>query len=510
MAQRFSTAQANFYRQFLKDLPHGMAVLRLKDPHRDASWELVACNSRASRIAGDSVEGFLRLPISEYYMHDNPARLEEIYREVVSSRNSRVLGHVRHEAKPGSAMIAVSAHALDLHCLAILFEDVSALNQTTRRLLDSESLLDQLCDSTRAIMWRADPVTLEFTNVTKEAREVLGYWIERWRSESDFFRKRVHPNDWELVRQSCAFAAGDGGKQRFDCRMVHADDHTRWFHFYVKKITLPSGRDELAGVMVDITERKRVEEAARNVSARVIRAQEEERRRISRDLHDSIGQYLTGLKCAIGAIMRDPDCNNQLRHKLKDCVESLRICMEETRSISQALHPPILDLLGLAPTLRSHAEGFSRRTGIHLELDFPDGDARLDATHETALFRIAQECLTNVQRHSKSSSARLRLSYGPRDVVLEIEDHGVGVEPDLLDRLELGKTGTGIGLLRMRERVHELKGKFEIHSNGRGMTVRVEIPRYAPPLSIEGAAESHATVSRRSSSSKSGPEMEVR
>ena len=132
--------------------------------------------------------------------------------------------------------------------------------------------------------------------------------------------------------------------------------------------------------MVDITDRKRVEDAARNISARVIRAQEDERRRISRDLHDSLGQYLTGLKCSLGAIMRDPDCNNQLRQKLKDCGETLRICMDETRSISQMLHPPVLDLLGLAPTLRSYAEAFSRRTGIRVEVQV-SGYGRASGRH---------------------------------------------------------------------------------------------------------------------------------
>lgn len=501
MAQRFTAARADFYRQFLKGLPRGMAVLHLKQSRRETGWELVARNVKAVLIAGDTVDGYLNLPISEFYARETPSRVEEIYREVLATHTSRILGHVRHVAPPAAAaMLVASAHPLDANCVAIDFEDVSALNKTTLLLLEAESLLGQICDSTRAIVWRAEPVTLQFTSVSKEAREILGYWIERWLGESDFFRKHVHADDWNLVRERCELAAGEGGKQQFDCRMLQADGEARWFHIYVKKITLPSGRDELAGVMVDITDRKRAEDSARNISARVIRVQEDERRRISRDLHDSLGQYLTGLKCSLGAIMRDPDCNNQLRQKLKDCGETLRICMDETRSISQMLHPPVLDLLGLAPTLRSYAEGFSRRAGIRVEVHVPETDARLDATQENALFRIAQECLTNVQRHSKSSSATLRLAYGPRDVVLEIADDGVGVKSDLLDGLAQGKNGRGIGMLRMRERVHELKGKFEIRSEGHGMTVRVEIPRYAPPVEIHGAAKTLTAASSRGSS----------
>src|SRR6204780_4833888 len=197
MAQRFSASQANFYKQFLKDLPLGIAVLRLNGSRVSKNWELVASNSKASRVAGDSVEGFLNLPISEHYARENPERIEEIYREALESRHSRVVGHVRAEAKQGAAtMLAVSAHPLDANCMAILFEDVSALTQATRRQLETESLLDQMCDSTQAILWRADPVTLEFTRVPKEARDILGFWIERWQGETDFFRKTAHPDDW--------------------------------------------------------------------------------------------------------------------------------------------------------------------------------------------------------------------------------------------------------------------------------------------------------------------------
>jgi PAS domain S-box-containing protein len=501
MAQRFGASLVNFYRQFLKDLPLGMAVLRLNGSRGSAEWQLVASNARASRLAGDSVEGYLNLRISEHYARENPERIGEIYREALAARRSRILGHIREELKAGAtAMLAVSAHPLESDCIAVIFEDVSELNQTTRRLLDAESLLDQMCDSTQAILWRADPVTLEFTRVTKEARDILGYWIERWQSETDFFRKHAHPDDWELMRQSCAQAAGDGGKQQFDARMIQADGNERWFHFYVKKVTLASGRDELAGVMVDITDRKRVEDAARNLSGRVIRAQEDERRRISRDLHDSIGQHLTGLKCSLGAIMRDEECSPSLRAKLRDCAESLRVCMDETRSISQMLHPPILDLLGLAPTLRSYAEGFSRRTGIRVELDFPDGEVRFDAGYEMALFRIAQECLTNVQRHSHASSARLSLACNPRVIVLEVQDQGVGIAADLIEDLEHGKSGSGIGLLGMRERVNELKGKLQIQSNGRGTKVRVEIPRHVAPVSISDAGSMQSVGAARGNS----------
>ena len=495
MAHRFSPARIKFYRQFLKELPMGMAVLRLKDSRGAGGWQLVAGNAIASRVAGTSVDRFLSLPIIEYHAQSDPSRIQNIFRDVLATRRSRLLGHIRDETNANSApMFIASAHALDSKCIGILFEDVAALNQTACQLVEAESLLEQMCESAQVIMWRADPVTLEFTRVTKEAHEILGYWVERWFKETDFWRKHAHPEDWEVVRNSCAVAAGDGGKQQFDCRMIRADGRTRWFHVYVKKVTLPAGRAELAGVMVDITDHKSVEQAARKLSARVINAQEEERRRISRDLHDSIGQYLTGLKCTIGAVIRNGDCSDDARKKLEECIETIRVCMDETHSISHMLHPPVLDLLGLAPALRTLADSFAQRSDIRLELDLPDGNERLDAARETALFRIAQECLTNVQRHAHSKVARLRLQYNPRDVLLEIEDQGVGADPALLERLETGKAGKGIGLLKMRERVNELKGTLTIHSNGKGTTVHVQIPRNGTRSSIGNGAKSKAAA----------------
>jgi PAS domain S-box-containing protein len=475
----------------------GMAVLRLRDSRGAGEWQLVATNAIAARVAGISIERFLNLPVIEHHAPRAPSKVPAICAEVLTSRQSRLLGHVRDETNPALApMYIASVHPLDSDCVGMLFEDVAALNQTACQLVEAESLLEQMCESAQVIVWRADPVTLEFTRVTKEAHEILGYWVERWFKETDFWRKHAHPGDWEVVRKSCAIAAADGGKQEFDCRMIRADGRTRWFHVYVKKVTLPAGRVELAGVMVDVTDHKSVENAARKLSARVIHAQEEERRRISRDLHDSIGQYLTGLKCTIGAVIRNGECGDDTRKKLEECIETIRICMDETRSISYMLHPPILDLLGLAPALRSFTEMFAKRSDIELELDLPSGNERLDTALETALFRIAQECLTNIQRHAHSKFARLRLKYDRRHVELEIEDRGVGADPALLERLQAGKAGKGIGLLKMRERVNELKGTMTIDSNDGGTTVHVRIPRGGGLVAIRGGAKV-ASGSRR-------------
>ena len=277
------------------------------------------------------------------------------------------------------------------------------------------------------------------------------------------------------MEESCAKAAG-GGKMHFDCRMFSAQGEIRWFRVHVQKAELPSGRPELAGVMTDITDQKRTAEASRELSMAVMRAQEQERKTISRELHDSIGQHLTGLNYALGRLGRSRAGSKRMAETVRRCVETAQICMKEIRSVSYMLRPPLVDLLGLGPALRAYANKFLQQSGIRLEVVVPQGRPRLDKDSQMAIFRIAQECLTNIQRHAGTESARIRLVYSAGQVLLEVQDYGVGVDPDLMGKLERGAAGPGLGMLKMRERVLDLKGSLSIDSNGGGTTIRVQIP----------------------------------
>ena len=282
------------------------------------------------------------------------------------------------------------------------------------------------------------------------------------------------------MKKTCLQAALGDGRREFECRIFHADGRTLWFRAYVQLADFRAGRAELSGLFVDITDQKRGEESARQLSMRVMQAQEEDRRRISRELHDSIGQYLTGLKFGIAEASSDEHCSDHMREKLNECAEMVRTCMEEIRSVSNLLHPPLLDILGLVPALRWYARHFSQRSAISLELDTPPEMERFDQNTELTLFRIFQECLTNIQRHAKTTHAKVRLSGDEQAIVLEVEDAGVGLPPNLFQQLEI--KGGGIGLLKMRERVAELYGKLEFHSDGKGTLVR------APNSKIKSAA----------------------
>jgi signal transduction histidine kinase len=268
----------------------------------------------------------------------------------------------------------------------------------------------------------------------------------------------------------------------FECRLFSSEGEARWFRVHVRREELSSRRAELAGVMVDITEQKRAAEASRELSMAILRAQERERKTISRELHDSIGQHLTGLNYGLGRLARSRAGSRGVQETVQECLRIVQTCMREIRSVSYMLHPPLLDLMGLGPALRSLVEKFSRQSGIRVEMDVPvrNGAAgALDSDAQMALFRIAQESLTNIQRHARTKSARLRLAYEPASVVLEVEDHGIGIEPSLIEGLDADGGERGLGLLKMRERVTDLKGSLEIQSNGKGTAIRVRIPR--PP-----------------------------
>lgn len=223
----------------------------------------------------------------------------------------------------------------------------------------------------------------------------------------------------------------------------------------------------------DITSRKRAEEAARSLSGRILSLQDAERRRIARDLHDSLGQYLAAVKMNLECL---PVANDEQSKIAADCSEILNRCLAETRTISHLLHPPLLDDAGLASAAGWYVDEFSRRSGVAVSFEVIPERRRLEAEIEIALFRVIQEALTNVHRHSGASSVEIRVNLEEKRVRLEIRDNGQGIPQEKLSRLAEGTPQTGVGLAGMRERLRELNGSMEIQSNASGTTLIVVTP----------------------------------
>lgn len=222
----------------------------------------------------------------------------------------------------------------------------------------------------------------------------------------------------------------------------------------------------------ELGKREAAESGARRLSAHVLELQDEERRRFARELHDSLGQNLAVAKL-IAFRMSEQKPGEAGLHELTDLLDK---SLQETRTISHLLHPPLLDELGIASAVSWYVDGFSQRSGLKISLKISDGIGRLPRPAELVLFRVLQESLTNVHRHSKSDRAEVNLSVSEGDVVLRVRDYGVGIPAPKLHQFRSDGTQAGVGLTGMRERVREQGGQFEIYSDGTGTEVFITIP----------------------------------
>ena len=221
-------------------------------------------------------------------------------------------------------------------------------------------------------------------------------------------------------------------------------------------------------------------EQLRELSTRLQRTQDEERRHIARELHDSAGQIITALGMTLSGIaqrvMQDASLGSSL-HESEQLVQQLS---KEIRTMSYLLHPPLLDESGLSEAIRWYTDGLGERSGLHIEVHIADDFGRLPADMELALFRIVQECLTNIHRHSGSKSATIRLSRAGEDVALKIEDTGNGIPPEKLEGIQGQRSG--VGITGMRERVRHFKGVMDIQSSALGTTISITLPSAATPI----------------------------
>jgi signal transduction histidine kinase len=212
--------------------------------------------------------------------------------------------------------------------------------------------------------------------------------------------------------------------------------------------------------------------ALRQLSARLLSLQDSERRRIARELHDSLGQYLVGLKLNAHMLKQSP----QREELWLEADRLMEQCISEVRTLSYLLHPPTMDAAGFTSAARWYVEGYGQRSGLQVTLDAPADHGRLPDAIELALFRVLQEALTNVHRHSGASSADVVVCQDAEQVVLEIKDNGHGIPEEVLNHFHRTGAGTGVGIAGIRERVRELEGKLTLESNSAGTLVRVSVP----------------------------------
>jgi PAS domain S-box-containing protein len=278
------------------------------------------------------------------------------------------------------------------------------------------------------------------------------------------------PHDWDAFESSCrqAFETGEIVDREFSYGGRHY--HSR----LIPEFGTGSSVDSVMCISEDTTERRRAEQELVQMSGRLLGLQEEERRRIARQLHDVTAQNLFATTINL-ARLQSPAVSSEVKEVLAECQGLCEQALQEIRTLSYILHPPILDQAGLVSALRWYIDGFSKRSGIDVGLVVTREFDRLPREVEADLFRIVQESLANVHRHSGSITARVRLEKQATQVVVQIRDEGHGMQR-AKTRLEADESTLGVGIPGMRHRLRQLGGNLTIESNSHGTTVMATVP----------------------------------
>lgn len=297
--------------------------------------------------------------------------------------------------------------------------------------------------------------------------EIVGAHLRRYLSPGSWFslRDALKQGSIEPVKgEMKVYGSGGGAEERIvylSFLPIHID-----------------GTTTIGIVATEMTEQIRtkatlqtMKASLQTLSARMLQVQDEERRRLSRELHDSTGQEISLAIMAIERVAREVG-GGAPNKALVDCAEQLRKVESDIRTLSYVLHPPLLDEIGLGAALSWYAEGFVKRTGIPVELEIPEAFPRFRIEKETALFRVIQEALTNVYRHSGSKRARVRLAAKAHAVEAFIEDQGHGFTGEG----ESPHAKPGVGLQSMRGRIEIVGGMLDVHSDRQGTTIFATVP----------------------------------
>ena len=277
--------------------------------------------------------------------------------------------------------------------------------------------------------------------------------------------------------------AASGTPQFFEWKVKSRTGHFFWVEVSLKRAFI-DGRDQVLAISRDITERKKAEgelrnsrEQLRSLTAHLELIREEEGKRIAREIHDELGQALTGLKMDVSFLKKRISGNQKdLVDKTKSMIKLIDSTINAVQRISRELRPVLLDDLGLFAAIEWQTQDFQARTGIRCKLISKETqDLNMDQDLSTAIFRIFQEAMTNISRHAKATKAKITLTYGRNNIVLEVKDNGIGIVDKAIQDPQ------SIGLIGIRERVISHGGEFSIHgSKNIGTTVRVIIPLQQP------------------------------
>jgi PAS domain S-box-containing protein len=353
--------------------------------------------------------------------------------------------------------------------------DITAQKHTERALRESEQRFRVITDASPILVWMSGTDKLCYY-FNKGWLDFVGRTLEQ--ESGNGWAENVHPEDFDHCLQ--IYGSNFDARRPFEMeyRMRHHTGQYRWILDRGVPRYAPDGTFEgYVGGCLDIHDQKEAAEKVRIADdiTRLMKVQDEERRRIARELHDSAGQTLTVLGLGLAQLVeRAQVIAPELARQGKEIEEVVQQLYREIRTTSYLLHPPLLDECGLASALNMYVEGLAERSHIAITLDVAANVGRLPSDMELAIFRVVQECLTNIHRHSGSETALIRVAREGESVRTEVRDHGKGMSPERL--LDIQSHGSGVGIRGIRERIRQFHGEMKIESNGSGTSVIVSIP----------------------------------
>jgi PAS domain S-box-containing protein len=462
------------FRQLFNEMNVGCALCELvcDGNKRPCDARFVEVNPTFERMTGFAKSFLVGKSLREVFPRVESGWVERLGRVALTGEST----HFEDYSRAFKKYLDVTAFRPRPGYFAAVFADITQRMQAQKALEEAElkyrSIFEHAVEGIFQVredggLLTANPAMarlLGYASVDEFTREVRNI-------EQHLYIEPRHPSGFiPLLRQQ-------GKISEFETLMRRRDGTVIWVIGSAYAVRDESGRAlYYEGTLRDITEHKRVEEALRQLSSQLLHAQDDERRRIARELHDSTGQYLAALSMNLSWMDQSVDGSQpKVRTVVGESIELVKRCLAEIRNFSYLLHPPVLDEYGLSAALQWYVQGFSKRSGIEVELDVEAGLPRLARQAETALYRVVQECLTNVHRHSGSSRARIHLHHDSRSLTLEVADQGHGIPAPPAGQAGAEGTG-GVGIAGIKERMRELGGHLEIESDPKGTTVRASLP----------------------------------
>ncbi len=355
--------------------------------------------------------------------------------------------------------------------------DITERKRAELALRESEERFRQIADNLRAVFFVRDLKERRLIYVSAGYKEIWGRTRQSLCDQPESWLESIHPEDRELVEHHLQREIA-GLESEAQYRIRRPDGAVRWISSRSVPVQDASGAVvQAVGIAEDTTGQKEAEVALRRLAGRVFEVQDEERQRIARELHDTTSSSLVALSMNLSVADKSSAAlDAEGRAALSESMALAKQISREIRTVAYLLHPPLMRDLGLDAALRWYVEGFSERSGVQVSLDVLGDLAGLPSELQGALFRVAQECLSNVHRHSGSRSAVVRIQRQDTEIVVEVADQGKGMPVETLEGSGEATPHVGVGIAGMRERVQEIGGRLEILSSHNGTTVKAALP----------------------------------